>query len=155
MQQSLSSSVWSEEAVPPQNVGVEETPYEQHAVGSTKSDERGRGSNHQHQTEDSSGGNCVYLGDVHEFQWYELVEHHHLRSSHGCWFVLDRKASRSGDIHFWHHRGEVCYPDPLICTARFQREEDVSLVKYHPSTKDPIVAPPNADSNPCGTRQRH
>ena len=37
-------------------------------------------------------------------------------------------------------------PAPLTCTARFQHNESISLVKYHPPTKDPIL---DAASN-CG-----
>ena len=41
-------------------------------------------------------------------------------------------------------------PAPLTCTARFQRGGSVSLVKYHPSTKDPILdAASNCGSTKC------
>ena len=40
-------------------------------------------------------------------------------------------------------------PAPLICTAHFQHNKSVSLVKYHPPTKDPIL---DAASN-CGSTE--
>ena len=82
------------------------------------------GSSHQHQAEDRSSGNCVYLSDILESRLYELVEHDNLRSSPAGLYLAERHPEM---VTYTSGLGEAKFAYPA-CGARFQHDEIESFM---------------------------